>query len=210
MENKVCNKCGETLTLSSEFWYFHKNGKPHYPCKQCSKNSSKEWGKANKEKRKHTSKLYYETNKDKIIACNTEWQKNNREKSNQYKNKWKEENPEAMQAARKAWKEANPLKLIQYKSKSKAILAGLTEHYTEQDILELEEEQDMLCYYCGDIMGKYHIEHKTPLSRGCSNTKENLVLSCAACNYEKWAKTEEEYEAYKNTPHRSRKTKKDC
>lgn len=43
------------------------------------------------------------------------------------------------------------------------------------------------------LAGKDHLEHKTPLSRGGSNEKRNLGVSCQRCNLKKGTKTELEY-----------------
>lgn len=42
-------------------------------------------------------------------------------------------------------------------------------------------------------IGKDHLEHKTPLSRGGTNIKTNLAIACQKCNCRKHTKTEEEY-----------------
>ena len=50
------------------------------------------------------------------------------------------------------------------------------------------------CAYCGEkCITKYHIDHKTPLSRGGGNEFDNLALSCPRCNLSKNDKTDGEY-----------------
>lgn len=49
------------------------------------------------------------------------------------------------------------------------------------------------CGYCGIKLEDYHIEHVTPLSRGGSHTKSNIITSCPACNYNKNTSTLEEW-----------------
>lgn len=39
-------------------------------------------------------------------------------------------------------------------------------------------------------MGWLQIDHVTPISRGGSDTEDNLCLACELCNQYKWAKTE--------------------
>ena len=54
--------------------------------------------------------------------------------------------------------------------------------------------QDARCVYCGVLLSsKYHIDHKTPVSRGGGNELENLQITCPRCNTQKHAKTHEEY-----------------
>lgn len=56
------------------------------------------------------------------------------------------------------------------------------------------------CHYCSDkleIMGKWHVEHMNPKSRGGSDSMDNLVASCTPCNYSKGDKTAEEFIAHR-------------
>lgn len=54
------------------------------------------------------------------------------------------------------------------------------------------------CYYCKTeiLPDDMHIDHKTPVARGGTNSRRNLVLSCARCNLQKGKKTEAEYRRY--------------
>lgn len=47
------------------------------------------------------------------------------------------------------------------------------------------------CFYCGVALAvdAYHVDHKTPISRGGSDNLSNLVPSCPPCNWSKGAKT---------------------
>jgi len=51
-------------------------------------------------------------------------------------------------------------------------------------------KQGGLCWYCKDFlpMTKQNVEHKTAMSLGGSNNRQNLVLSCSPCNKAKGAK----------------------
>lgn len=51
------------------------------------------------------------------------------------------------------------------------------------------------CIYCTSKLdeAKSHLDHRTPLARGGTNSQENLQLLCARCNAEKHAKTHTEY-----------------
>lgn len=77
----------------------------------------------------------------------------------------------------------------------RALKHSLDKHYTTEDVEEKYLDQEGLCYYCGVDLRKtgFHEEHKTPLSRGGANDKENICLSCPPCNLRKNTKTEEEF-----------------
>ncbi len=62
-------------------------------------------------------------------------------------------------------------------------------------------DQKCLCVYCGqDISDGYHIDHKTPVSRGGTNAADNLHLTCARCNISKGSMTHEEFLVSKRRP----------
>lgn len=64
------------------------------------------------------------------------------------------------------------------------------------DIIRLFDTQAGLCPYCGvNLEGGFHIDHKTPISRGGDNKLSNLQLLCPCCNVRKGAKTHEEFAA---------------
>jgi hypothetical protein len=56
------------------------------------------------------------------------------------------------------------------------------------------------CAYCSttlQLAGGWHVEHKTPRSKGGTNAPDNLVASCVGCNVKKGTKTAEEFSASK-------------
>jgi hypothetical protein len=50
------------------------------------------------------------------------------------------------------------------------------------------------CTYCGDVDGPFHIDHIHPISKGGSNSIENLTVSCWSCNLSKGCKTMSEWD----------------
>lgn len=70
---------------------------------------------------------------------------------------------------------------------------GLVGVHTSVDINTILVAQNNLCYYCGEPLESYHVDHKQPVSRGGSNWPENLCCTCAYCNLSKGNKTEAEY-----------------
>lgn len=65
--------------------------------------------------------------------------------------------------------------------------------HTVEDVLRLFDEQEGKCYYCDKDLGRYHKDHKIPLSRGGSDSKENLCLACPTCNLKKYNRTDKEF-----------------
>lgn len=68
----------------------------------------------------------------------------------------------------------------------------LKEHLLKE---QSEDGLSVSCFYCHIVIpaGASHLEHKRPLSRGGTNSRANLVLSCASCNLKKARKTHEEF-----------------
>jgi len=91
------------------------------------------------------------------------------------------------------WQKANPEKVRancrRYKARKRSQLGWLPENY--EYLLWLF--QDGLCGYCTEPLTIYHLEHKTPLSRGGLHAWENVCLSCQPCNSRKQTKTLDEF-----------------
>jgi len=78
--------------------------------------------------------------------------------------------------------------------KRRSLTRGENSSFTAQDLRDLWREQDGKCDYCGKKLRKlYHVEHKTPLSRGGTHSKANICLACPKCNLSKFTMTAEEF-----------------
>lgn len=66
---------------------------------------------------------------------------------------------------------------------------------TVLDALKQFRLQDGKCFYCNADLSEldFHLEHKHPLSRGGTNTPDNVVFACPPCNFSKNAKTLDEW-----------------
>lgn len=86
--------------------------------------------------------------------------------------------------------------------------ARLLGTHTDSDWWALVRSVKKRCHYCGIVTDVYgpaldpdHIsrDHRTPLSRGGSDSIDNIVVSCRRCNEEKKSMTEPEYLTWKAT-----------
>ena len=77
----------------------------------------------------------------------------------------------------------------------RAIIYSLNDHYCVEDIEQKFREQEGLCYYCDiDLRNVgFHRDHMIPLSRGGTNSRENICLTCRPCNLRKNTKTADEF-----------------
>lgn len=90
------------------------------------------------------------------------------------------------------WAEENPDGIKSRWEKRYTLLKDNGGPIPQQIKDEIFSKSEGLCRYCGEYIGlNGEIEHKTPLARGGSNDKENLVWACYQCNKEKANKTEE-------------------
>jgi len=69
---------------------------------------------------------------------------------------------------------------------SSAPLVNDEDEEKEEEWVELKYSYLGICPYCGEkIVGATHRDHVVPISRGGSNSIDNIVPCCAPCNYKK-------------------------
>jgi 5-methylcytosine-specific restriction endonuclease McrA len=95
------------------------------------------------------------------------------------------------------WQKEHPENCRLSQHRRRARLNGKGD-YTIDELYGQFEQQEGFCFYCGELLyssfdNVIHVDHKIPVSRGGSNTIENIVISCASCNLKKGTKTPEEF-----------------
>lgn len=215
MTTKICTKCREEKEISE--YYKRKNGKygVHSRCKKCQiilalqwniKNKIKyhknlyNWRGKNPERNKEISKKCYAKNRDKrimemkenyrknrsyYIKSAIEWTKNNPEKKKKYNRQsylnFKKKYPEKYKAKKKKYCAFARMKGL-YKTTDVTV-----------DFLVNLKLNTKICPYCQQPIIKYHLDHKIPLSKGGTHTKENVTYCCEKCNLKKNNKTDKEF-----------------
>ncbi|EMT38135.1 HNH endonuclease [Thermoanaerobacter thermohydrosulfuricus WC1] len=155
---------------------------------------NRQWRESNKERKKERDKKYYLVNKDRIRELQRKYREENKDKVRVYLERWKVENSEQYKEAYKTWRKEHKELVRAYQRNYKARKKQASGTHTGEDIKKLYAEQDGKCFYCGkELEGEFHVDHKVPLSRGGSNSPDNLVLACPSCNLQKNDKTIEEY-----------------
>lgn len=75
----------------------------------------------------------------------------------------------------------------------RALLKVAGSHSVE-DIDQLWTKQGGRCIYCKcRLEDGYHVDHRVPLSKGGSNSPDNIQLTCSTCNLKKHAKDHETF-----------------
>jgi len=119
--------------------------------------------------------VYRTNNKDKIAVNNTQWQNSNKEKVQGYKNKWSLANPE---------KRA----IIKNNRRARILAVGGVLSSGLYERLFILQKGICIACKCSLKKGSTHLDHIKPISRGGSNTDDNIQLLCQPCNNSKGAK----------------------
>lgn len=143
-------------------------------------------------KGKKTAKLYNQSPKNKAYQKLWNQSPQGKEFYKHYRQtqKYKEYTKRFNQSFR--GKLSNRIKVAKYRRMLKDLTLVIVQQVYEDNI---KHYGTLTCYLCLEPIkfGNDHLEHKTPLSRGGGNSKENLGVSCAYCNFKKHNKTVEEF-----------------
>lgn len=122
--------------------------------------------------------------KEKISEYRKLWAVGYSDKRSEINKLWYENNKERLRDARKSWRLNNKDKTRVYTSNYRSLKINAGKH-SKEDIDYLLMVQKNKCVLCKNNLKKYHVDHIFPLSKGGSNTKENLQILCPKCNREK-------------------------
>jgi hypothetical protein len=94
----------------------------------------------------------------------------------------------------KRYRENNKDKIAHRNRLSKAKRKKAEGYYKIEDIVSKLKLQNGDCFWClTELNDKFHIEHVIPLAKGGTNWPDNIVISCATCNFQKKDKMPEDW-----------------
>lgn len=207
---KECSMCGTVKPFDAEH-FAKKREKLAAHCKECSAKLSKQFYEKNKERVLAEYREKYANDPEKVKERVNRYRAANPEKVKEADRQKHRRNQELIAAGLKpkrvrdfATEERRQKRREQYaadpsqrkaeRQRRRALQRNAEGFFTAQDVRDLFEKQARKCAYCFcDISNGYHIDHRTPLSRGGSNGPENLALTCGPCNLKKNDKTVEEF-----------------
>lgn len=136
------------------------------------------------DEKKERQKKYKESNKYLVAIWKHRDYERNKESYKMRARKHYIKHREEKLAYAKQYQKDNPDKVRATKYKREK-LKGDKYVVTDRDIRRQRDIQKGLCFWCGDRIQKYHIDHVMPLSKGGSHSIGNIVISCPTCNIKK-------------------------
>lgn len=210
MENRVCSKCGEAKPLNQ----FEKDNRVPSGrgtrCRVCVREYARQWRNTNRDAYNAYFKSYYQQHKDEHAEDTSRWYRANKSKVRAAGRRRYAVNPDPLKEKRqrqywakpdreranaRRWRKANPIAHRAHEAHRRALKLHSNGKYTPADVQRLLETQAGLCHWCQSLLDVYHVDHVVPLSRGGSNSAENIALACPSCNLRKKDKTPEEWQA---------------
>lgn len=161
---------------------------------------TREWQKANPERRKETLAAWLERTKDHRRIKQRENYRKAAPARRAQSRRWVAENPERRRAILAAWRErqgpalkkrmrewhkANPEKVKATRQRRRARKRAAGGRFTGEQFKALCRHYGNRCLLCGETGGKLTPDHVVPLARGGSNGIENIQPLCASCNNRK-------------------------
>ncbi len=96
--------------------------------------------------------------------------------------------------SRKIYRRENAERYRSHCRTRRAKLSGADGSHSQRDIDAIWDKQRGRCAYCRRRLDEgYHVDHINPVSKGGSNKRSNLQLTCKKCNLSKHNKTPEDF-----------------
>lgn len=192
--SKPCTGCHVVKTADN----FHKHSKNRdglaERCKDCRKIETAIYRDNNRDKIKESNKRYRMANPEKVAEAEKKKPSRQPEYLRAYRRNYYLQTAEKQKEKSKEWRANNPEQRRVQERRRRALEYGaITEPYTTQQVLDLYGTD---CRFCGlpidfnatPIIGDdgwqmgLHLDHVIPLTKGGSDTLDNIRPSHALCN----------------------------
>ena len=202
---KVCSKCKREWPATTEYFsvqkaYRGRKERLNSHCKDCKHKKDAVYTALHSEERK----LYKAGRKEEDKLYMQRWRKENQEQVKEYDEKYRREHAQHMSERHKAYcgvyyKTERGLVQMRVSSQNRRARKrnAVGTHTTDELYAQLQRQKNT-CYYCKRTLEasrrSWHAEHVEPLSRGGSNSIDNIVIACRECNLSKGHKLPHEWE----------------
>lgn len=182
---KTCSRCKSDKPDES----FSKNkASPsgrHSVCKACRKEVSAAYlaDPAVKQRQAKLSAERYAKNRERLLEKRKARYESDKSRALEQNRRWREANLEKHRAMCRDWAASHPHAARAIVARRRARKAGASGSHTKDDVLALQKAQGGVCVAChADLGDGFHVDHIIPLTRGGSDSAENLQLLCPTCN----------------------------
>jgi 5-methylcytosine-specific restriction endonuclease McrA len=155
------------------------------------KNASARYRAKNPERLKDYGAGYRDKNRARERARGVEYYRKNLAKRKAYNKQWREGNREKARAATREWRKNNPEKAAEAVTLWHLRRTENGGSHTKEEWIALKSAFYFCCLSCGrrepDVM--LCRDHVIPVSKGGSNTIDNIQPLCKSCNSSKGAKS---------------------
>lgn len=155
---------------------------------EAAKAALRAWYEKNKDEAKSKASNWYFQNRDKAAENKRAWNEKNKEKKKRYNERWRLNNPGKAKEISKASREKRKLHYVEMDrarcAKRRATKRGAKGSLSKFDIEEITKSQGGKCAYC-KRKTKMTVDHIQPLSKGGRHSRENIQMTCGACNSSK-------------------------
>lgn len=149
--------------------------------------ASLEYKNRNRDLVRQRDREVYWLNPEIVRARVNSYNKTNRDALTAYSRQWRSDNRDHCRAYERHRYHNDPVTNANKKARARR------KRFGEIDPQLIFQRDGYVCYYCGVTSGKFHIDHMTPLSRGGTNTMDNLTVACQTCNLRKHTLTAKEF-----------------
>jgi hypothetical protein len=208
MEKKICNKCKIEKDVCDFGIHNSTKDKLRKTCKECRKIEGKIYRETNTEKRRETikswyhknpdyNKSYYIDNKEKVNLSNKSWYESNKDRHRENNKNWVEKNIEKVRSYHndriKSQRKTDPIKKLIFNVRSRiySVIKNKTKKTfsivgCSPEFLKVHLERQFTEGMSWENQGKWHIDHKTPLSS--AKNEEEIYKLCHYTNLQPlWA-----------------------
>ena len=187
METKTCTKCGKELPATREHFHSAKRYRLGLTawCKTCISAYRSDYRQKNLERCLTQERAEVERNREKRYEAARQRRSKDPERHRGYGRSCYVRHADEYNAKNREWRLANPEKTRAKVQRRTAMRIGAPGSHTGADIVAQLARQRGRCYWCGERVEEYHVDHVVPLSRGGSDDPGNLVIACPHCNLSK-------------------------